>query len=723
MEIVLFLIGVVLTIMGVFSIFIVPIIVISLMGRVKQLEQQIYSVSHGISQISSQRKDPASANPHTSSFLSTLAPTHVEQPNTTTENAIEQPIPASHPPKTITTPAVIQQNKTITPSFSLYNWLKQDFFVKLGGLFVILAGVWFVSYTFTNDIIGEQGRVSLGLLAGCGLLGLGYFQLQKRRNVGTVLTVSGTTTIIASLWSATSLFSLFTPTIAFAGMILTLALTILISILRKHQFLAVFSLLASYLVPFITGSQSESSMPLFTYLIIVSVAMYVITFFTKWRILQTITMIALGLFSPILYADQSINPWLILIPSIALLYGTSITSILRSKSIVFLDIINSIISTFLMNIWVIVFVQPDLRVITLSLIAVATFGLSLLFHTKSIGSKLVNIQLVSSITLLTIATCLQFYEQLYILAIIISLEAVAIQWLINKTLGYTLHYTPFAIAQILPYAIYLSQRLANSNSEQLIPYLIASVILGLLLNLNSIIIQVTTKSSAGFKKLSSLLTAGSLVYATHAIFGFIDYIIPTLAIPLDGVTNGVYPLLALAFTAAGLAYIHHPATSNDAILRSAGNIITIFGLGFLTIALASTTPYFMFGYLLCIWAIAGFIEYIPSVQKQTELSVYSVATLVGAFMFQVFNVVQNANDIMKIMFYLIYISILLFWITKPSQYQHAFLSQLHKITMGAILFLLVFVELWSIGIVIRIVTFIIIGILFISTGFLKKPKS
>ncbi len=718
-----FLVGVIISLFAAFSIFILPFIVFSLSGRIRYLEQTIHSL---VSDKSTTKIPSIPALPQTKepiSFLATLTPTKITEENSPTEANLDIPKPISIPPNIIATPNVVLPSVS-TPFFPLYNWLKQDFFVKLGGLFVILAGVWFVSYAFANDIIGEQGRVSLGLLAGCLLLGVGYWQLEKRNVVGTVITVTGSTTLIASLWSATVLYGLFTPTIAFSSMVLTLALTILISVIRKNQFLAVFSLITSYLVPFLTGSQSEGSLQLFIYLIIVSIAMYSITYFTKWRILQTISMVALALFSPLLYADQTLNPWLILIPSIALMYGTSITSILRSKSLVFLDILNSAISTFLMNIWVIVFIQQDLRVITLSLIAVGTFGLSLLFYKKSIGHKLINIQLVSSVVVLTIATCIQLYEQPYILAIAIALEIVGIQWLLNKTLSYTNHFVLFSFGHILPYSLYISQRV-NEGQESLVPYLISTIILGLILNLNSILIQFTTLkiTTLHFKTISSLLTAGSLVYAGHFIFGFVEYIIQTIPISSFTVANGIYPLLALTIAAIGLIYIYLPVTSSDKILRTAGNIITIFGLGFFTSALTNTSSQYTFIYLLGVWIISGFMLYKQHFTMKKEITVYSIIVLIGSFLYQIWNVLQDANDLMKILFYLVYISLLLFWITKPSPDQQSYISVIHKILMGTILFLLVFVELWSIGIIFRIITFIIIGLLFISTGFLKKPNS
>jgi uncharacterized membrane protein len=51
-----------------------------------------------------------------------------------------------------------------------------------------------------------------------------------------------------------------------------------------------------------------------------------------------------------------------------------------------------------------------------------------------------------------------------------------------------------------------------------------------------------------------------------------------------------------------------------------------------------------------------------------------------------------------------------------------FTQRVSDISLGFILLVLVFIELWALGIVIRIITFVGVGVLLILTGFAKKKS-
>ena len=88
------------------------------------------------------------------------------------------------PPRPVTAPGTIQRREL---NFGL-NWIS-----RIAVLTVALALAFFFQYAFENRLIGETGRVALGLAGGAVAFGAGeWFHRKGQRAYGQALTAAGT---------------------------------------------------------------------------------------------------------------------------------------------------------------------------------------------------------------------------------------------------------------------------------------------------------------------------------------------------------------------------------------------------------------------------------------------------------------------------------------------------------------------------------------------------
>lgn len=184
--------------------------------------------------------------------------------------ALDQPV-SSFTPSTArqTTVPSIPYNNVYQPSepsaFAL--WLKQDILVKVGALLLLIALGWFVSYAFANNWIGPVGRISLGILAGLGIIVLGVFRITKQPHQGAIFTVLGSTIIILTIFAARGIYDFFTPATALGLMFITVAFVALVSVRYKRSQQAMASLILGALAPLLTNAPTPEVTGLFLYLL------------------------------------------------------------------------------------------------------------------------------------------------------------------------------------------------------------------------------------------------------------------------------------------------------------------------------------------------------------------------------------------------------------------------------------------------------------------------
>lgn len=157
------------------------------------------------------------------------------------------------------------------------------------GIVAVLIGVsYFLKYAFDNNWIGPAGRISIGLLAGIGVV----LWSERFRNRGHVvfswsLKAVGIGTLYLSLWGGFQLYHLLPSGVAFAGMALVTAATATLAITQNAQVLAAFALIGGFATPLLLSTGQNRELALFSYVTLLDVATLVLVAWRPWRRLLT----------------------------------------------------------------------------------------------------------------------------------------------------------------------------------------------------------------------------------------------------------------------------------------------------------------------------------------------------------------------------------------------------------------------------------------------------
>ena len=160
------------------------------------------------------------------------------------------------------------------------------------GIAAVIIGIsFFLKYAFDNDWVGPAGRVMVGIIAGLVLLGVGQSLRKKYVSYSDFLMGGGLVVLYLSVFSANTFFHLISPITAGVFMFFVTALGFAISIANATQALAVVSALGGFLTPFLVASPENDMFSLFAYLTILNLGVLGVSFFKKWPHLIVIALL------------------------------------------------------------------------------------------------------------------------------------------------------------------------------------------------------------------------------------------------------------------------------------------------------------------------------------------------------------------------------------------------------------------------------------------------
>ena len=214
-------------------------------------------------------------------------------------------------------------------------WLKEDWLLKLGALFLLIGFGWLTSYAFLNNWIGPMGRIALGIIAGALFLMLGWWRIKKFVHQGGVFLVLGSTIILLTVFAAREIYQFFTPSSALAVMFLSTAFVALASVKYNSKSLSLASLVLAGIAPLLTSSPSPDYIGLFAYLFVVILGAIWIVALTGWRELTTAALLLISFYSlPHLFSPASADTGTLLLFAYAfaaVFFLTNTAGILKSQ--------------------------------------------------------------------------------------------------------------------------------------------------------------------------------------------------------------------------------------------------------------------------------------------------------------------------------------------------------------------------------------------------------
>ena len=161
------------------------------------------------------------------------------------------------------------------------------------GIAAVLIGVsYFLKYAFDNNWIGPAGRVTVGLLAGIGIVVWSErFRSRGYQVFSYSLKALGVGVLYLSLWAAFHVYALIPSGVAFAAMLAVTASTAALAISQDAEILAAFALTGGFTTPLLLATGVNKELQLFSYVALLDLAAVLMVARKPWRRLLALAFV------------------------------------------------------------------------------------------------------------------------------------------------------------------------------------------------------------------------------------------------------------------------------------------------------------------------------------------------------------------------------------------------------------------------------------------------
>lgn len=307
-----------------------------------------------------------------------------------------------------------------------FAWLKDDWLMKLGAFLLILALAWFVRYAFINQWLGPVGRISLGLLAGAGIMAFGHFQIHKRAVPGQVLIVTGETMMLLTLYASQHYYQMFDSQVTLGMMVLVVIAVALLSVLHKSKGMAVTALLGGSIAPILASSGSDDYLNLLRYIFILDLGVLAVVTKTGWRFLTLLALVITGFYSLFFFDLQYLfsvqQVWIMMSLFFGLFFIANLTAIIKTGKATISDLLIAALNGFFLLVWIAEFVPDESASLVLSALTITMVAASSILLKKGLTAPL---YIYSALGLVFLGAATAFELDGTALTIAFSLEAFA----------------------------------------------------------------------------------------------------------------------------------------------------------------------------------------------------------------------------------------------------------------------------------------------------------
>jgi uncharacterized membrane protein len=152
--------------------------------------------------------------------------------------------------------------------------------VWIGGIALALAGFYFVKYSIDAGWLSPIVRVTIGMMAGLGMIFAGHHIRNKPdfadgTRIAQALSGAGIADLYVCIFAATNLYNLLPSAMGFVGMAAVTAAAVILS-LRHGAPIALLGLIGGFLTPALIGSAHPSAPTLFIYLYLILTGLLVV---------------------------------------------------------------------------------------------------------------------------------------------------------------------------------------------------------------------------------------------------------------------------------------------------------------------------------------------------------------------------------------------------------------------------------------------------------------
>lgn len=189
-------------------------------------------------------------------------------------------------------PEAIPQPVPVTPVVAVPNPINNEEkwgrILGVAGVVAVILGVsFFLRYAFVNNIIGVTGRVIIGIIAGVAFISVGQYIREKYRAYSNILMGCGIGLLYLTTFASFAFYHLVSSPVAYGLLIGISALSVVLSVVDNAMVLAMIGVVGGFLTPIFMTLSNASLSQVLTYILILDVGVMVVAYVYKWRKLTT----------------------------------------------------------------------------------------------------------------------------------------------------------------------------------------------------------------------------------------------------------------------------------------------------------------------------------------------------------------------------------------------------------------------------------------------------
>lgn len=162
------------------------------------------------------------------------------------------------------------------------NWL-----ARLGIMILVLGIAFALRYSYVHGLVSHQIRVIASLITGILMAVFGLKQDGKKYELlGHGLLGGGITTLYFSVFSATNLYHLISPTLGIGCMVLVTITCGILSVKFNSKLVAILGILGGYLTPVLLSTGSHNIGALYCYMLLIGLGVLGITIHRNWYLIR-----------------------------------------------------------------------------------------------------------------------------------------------------------------------------------------------------------------------------------------------------------------------------------------------------------------------------------------------------------------------------------------------------------------------------------------------------
>ncbi len=191
--------------------------------------------------------------------------------------------PTFHPPLSAPAPRKPFDWESLI-GVKLFSWI--------AGIALVLAALFFLSYSVEHGWLSPMVRASLGMVTGIVLL-LGC-ELRVARDysfTANAMDGAGIAILYATLFAIHALWHLLPVGVVFALMLIVTAIAVLLSIRRDSVFIALLGLVGGFATPALLSTGENKPIALFSYLLLLNIGLLWVAIQRRWPLLTALSVV------------------------------------------------------------------------------------------------------------------------------------------------------------------------------------------------------------------------------------------------------------------------------------------------------------------------------------------------------------------------------------------------------------------------------------------------